>query len=1232
MFFSSKESFIENHSSNNNNNNNKKKEHDEKKEEGPFRRRSLNNKEVHSFNTLQEEALRIENATFEKKSQIRDKIKRLSGSITSTSTTFNNSTNNNNNNNKQEEEEEKRKEQLKENKEEEEETITKSLSSLLLPTIHIPLVTSSTTTTTTTTLTTILKEEENKKENKKENKQQHVEKEWSKENKEVTQKENNEIKILMKQLSPIDESIIPVTSMIITKPHTTTTINNATIENNKTIKENNNETIIKEEEIVKEETDNFSTLNRNDNNYSYNNNGNNGNNQQQQLFDIVNNYKQLQLPLLQSTDSKSFNTNNNITESDNNQQQHNVSLSNNNSLSFLQTSRNIHRLSKANETMYNIKKKEFIELNQQNLKQNQQQLDDYSNIYSNYLIDNTIYDSEIVTNNNQKFIDLQFPANSKSSILSKEDEKRNVEMSQLINKINGWKRVSEICKNPQLFIEGCETNDVYQGELGDCWFLSACSILSCYPEIINFCITYVPRDCKNGNGKYAFQFYKEGEWKTICIDDYLPVDKENRPVFAHCKDPDELWLPLLEKAYAKLHGSYSSLIGGRCNDALVDLTGGVSYGSIKLSNILVEGEEQVNQFWNVLFNRIESKNYLLSVSCSNRVNNNIKNNNGLLLNHQYAVLDCKAIYNSQSRKIERLIKIRNPWGESEWLGKWSDNSSDWTDEMKTKLDFKSEDDGIFWMDLNDFLKHWTELDIVRIFNYIPFRKLKEQLMSKSSTNLLKELKNLVVTPAHTYAIPIFNTNLLNELKNKREWNLLTRKGHWSQEDLTNEGYQSFNNPQYLFSCNNTDIDELVISLIQYDKRYKDDLKIQNDAIGLKVFDIGPITTTNTLNNNKRIINQTTNCKVIAQTECYISGQREASLELKNLIRKGRNYIIMPVTYQAGIETSFVLRTFIKSVNRKIIPEIKLETLPTPKQLQQSSTIVSVKGRWSCSDKSAGGSTNSLDWIQNKQYVLTLSGKTKGHVGKSVTIQVKLKQYQQESDNNNNTNEKVHSIYVYIVKCNNNTSTKGVFPVYEINANNLVNQKITFLTGKEFNITFDWNVNSLEDEHFILIPSTFRNGEEGHFDLTCQTTKDLQLSLKCINDICNINTIHSQWKGHSAGGCPNFDTWINNPTFLVTTTQMSGTIKFVLNQKRKSGDNNERYAIGLLLFDNNKYLENNNDPIVQTDPYVYAWSISMEVQLEANVKYYLMASTFNCGEEGEFEIVAISSKECNLKFI
>ena len=48
------------------------------------------------------------------------------------------------------------------------------------------------------------------------------------------------------------------------------------------------------------------------------------------------------------------------------------------------------------------------------------------------------------------------------------------------------------------------------------------------------------------------------------------------PLYGHCSDPCEFWVPLIEKAYAKLHGNFEMLHGGKMSTALVDLTGGCS--------------------------------------------------------------------------------------------------------------------------------------------------------------------------------------------------------------------------------------------------------------------------------------------------------------------------------------------------------------------------------------------------------------------------------------------------------------------------------------------------------------------------------------------------------------------------------------------------------------------------------------------------------------------------------
>lgn len=53
------------------------------------------------------------------------------------------------------------------------------------------------------------------------------------------------------------------------------------------------------------------------------------------------------------------------------------------------------------------------------------------------------------------------------------------------------------------------------------------------------------------------RFFKEFSWRYVIIDDRLPCGKSNgEPVFGRCKELHELWVPLIEKAYAKIHGCY----------------------------------------------------------------------------------------------------------------------------------------------------------------------------------------------------------------------------------------------------------------------------------------------------------------------------------------------------------------------------------------------------------------------------------------------------------------------------------------------------------------------------------------------------------------------------------------------------------------------------------------------------------------------------------------------------
>ena len=48
--------------------------------------------------------------------------------------------------------------------------------------------------------------------------------------------------------------------------------------------------------------------------------------------------------------------------------------------------------------------------------------------------------------------------------------------------------------------------------------------------------------------------------------------------------------------------------------------------------------------------------------------------NGLVKGHAYSITKVVSIYSSSGSQETRLIRLRNPWGNIEWNGKWSDSS------------------------------------------------------------------------------------------------------------------------------------------------------------------------------------------------------------------------------------------------------------------------------------------------------------------------------------------------------------------------------------------------------------------------------------------------------------------------------------------------------------------------------------------------------------------------------
>jgi calpain, invertebrate len=118
---------------------------------------------------------------------------------------------------------------------------------------------------------------------------------------------------------------------------------------------------------------------------------------------------------------------------------------------------------------------------------------------------------------------------------------------------------------------------------------------------------------------------------------------------------NEFWSALLEKAYAKLHGSYELLRGGNTSEALEDFTGGISE------------RFTLNQAPPELFNIIERRMRRHSMmGCSiDPISNTFEETTpqGLVRGHAYSITKVQLVditTPNTSGKIP-LLRLRNPW-------------------------------------------------------------------------------------------------------------------------------------------------------------------------------------------------------------------------------------------------------------------------------------------------------------------------------------------------------------------------------------------------------------------------------------------------------------------------------------------------------------------------------------------------------------------------------------------
>ncbi|KAM8945406.1 calpain-8-like [Pelodytes ibericus] len=361
-----------------------------------------------------------------------------------------------------------------------------------------------------------------------------------------------------------------------------------------------------------------------------------------------------------------------------------------------------------------------------------------------------------------------------------------------------WKRPAEITPNPRFIIDGATRQDIRQGALGDCWFLSSIASLTQNKDFMSLVVPDNQSFQTDYAGIFLFKFWQYGEWVEVVVDDRLPT-KSGKLVFLKSLDNEEFWSALLEKAYAKVNGSYEALNGGLPVEALEDFTGGTAE--------IYELQDAPNTFFQTIQKRLKAKALLTCTSVSWSSSHFIIADYNVITYHAYSINGAEEV-SYHTGKVQ-LIRVRNPWGYKEWNGAWSDNAPEWDEidpEVKAALNVKC-DDGEVWIPFPDFVKVYGRTEVC-------------------------------------------NVNLSSALNTEdQKWCVTQFNGSWKKGVTAGGGKDNsdtfWTNPQFWITLENPDIDHkgsttdpccrIIVSLMQKDRRKKKTVGAILYAIGYYIY-------------------------------------------------------------------------------------------------------------------------------------------------------------------------------------------------------------------------------------------------------------------------------------------------------------------------------------------------------------------------------------------------------------
>ena len=255
--------------------------------------------------------------------------------------------------------------------------------------------------------------------------------------------------------------------------------------------------------------------------------------------------------------------------------------------------------------------------------------------------------------------------------------------------VASWRRPSEVAGAGAVLLRD-DLHGVRLGPINDRWLLGALNIIAGDPDVVRSAFV---DDSHGANGFYVVRFYhddpaSDDDWQCVLVDDRLPCGADGAPAFAKCADPSVFWVAIVEKAAAKLFGSYEKLEAAPSAAATLQ---GLELVIGAKGKVVEVGKQGIDQaVWEGIL-EAQRTGHVVGARCDEGAPGAAAAQSlGIIPGRAYSVLTAGQM------PCGMMVRMRGFAEDPEWSGKWSDGDGAWTNQLRQMLNYRDASDGTHW--------------------------------------------------------------------------------------------------------------------------------------------------------------------------------------------------------------------------------------------------------------------------------------------------------------------------------------------------------------------------------------------------------------------------------------------------------------------------------------------------------------------------------------------------------